>query len=249
MMLLALRLARGCAFVHRCQQRQREKVWSTCFLNKINEFCYPIAPWGNIQSGKIVMNKGWVGFRSSMAVALCFGGLLGCAQPTFYSPAVNGYGYAEQKIAPDRYQVVFAGNHKTRRETAHQYVLFRAAQLAHDAGYDVVAVNDQSQRIERYGDLRSRPTERVDLGREDGGGPGSLGRNRGGDDQVRSTVERYQAILDVSFYDDEKSVPAAANDVYRTDEVLAELAGAIEFEGEPTDGKYVSDLFSLTGRQ
>jgi len=186
------------------------------------------------------MRKRWALLKSPMVIALCFGGLLGCAQPTFYSPAVNGYGYAEKRIAPDRYQVVFAGNHKTRRQTTHEYALFRAAQLAHKAGYEVVAVNTQQQRIERFGDLRSRPTQRVDLGLEDGGGSGRSGRNRGGDSQVRSTVERYQAILDVSFYNDKESVPASNREVYQTDEVLAELAKVIEFEDEPTGGNYVT---------
>lgn len=184
-----------------------------------------------------------------MLMTLCLGGLWGCSQPTFYSPATNGYGYAERKIGPERYQVVFAGNHMTRRETTHQYVLFRAAQLADQEGFRYVAVNDQSQRIERYGDLRSRPTQRVDLGLEDGGGPGSLGNNRTDDDRIRSTVERYQAILDVSFYKDEKSVPSSHREVYKTDEVLEELAEVIEFEDKPTGGKYVSDLFSRTGRR
>lgn len=195
------------------------------------------------------MRANGAGIGLSLTIAVCFGGLLGCAQPTYYGPAEGGFGYAEQRIAPDRYQVAFAGNHKTRRETAHKYVLFRAAQLAHEAGYDVVAVNGQSQRIERYGDLRSRPTQRLDLGLEDGGGPAGLGRNRNDDERIRSTVERYQALLDVSFYADEESVPPAAREVYRTDDVLEDLAEVIEFDDEPTSGRYFSDLFSLTGRE
>ncbi len=195
------------------------------------------------------MHRRWACLKSPVVIALCFGGLLGCAQPTFYSPAVNGYGYAERKVEPGHYQVVFAGNHKTRRETAHQYVLFRAAQLADQEGYDYVVVNDQSQRIERYGDLRSRPTQRVDLGLEDGyGGPGGFGNRNNDDDRVRSTVERYQAILDVSFYKDEESVPASKREVYKTDEVLADLAKTIEFEDEPKGGNYITDQFSRTGR-
>ncbi len=197
----------------------------------------------------MVMSKRFAGFKSSMVLALCFGGLIGCAQQTYYSPASNGYGYAERQIGPERYQVVFAGNHKTRRETAHQYVLFRAAQLANQEGFQYLAVNDQTQRIERYGDLRSRPTQRVDLGLEDGyGGSGGF-NNKNDDDQIRSTVERYQAILDVSFYQDRASIPAAQKDVYQTDEVLEDIGKLIEYEGEPTKGKYVADYFSSTGRQ
>ena len=187
--------------------------------------------------------------KSLLVLTLGLGGLWGCVQQTYYSPAHNGYGYAERQIGPERYQVVFAGNHKTRRETAHQYVLFRAAQLADREGFRYVAVNDQTQRIERYGDLRSRPTQRLDLGLEDGyGGSGGLGRNRNDEGRVRSTVERYQAILDVSFYNDRESVPATSRDVYQTDVVLAELAKTIEFKDEPTGGNYITDQFERTGR-
>jgi hypothetical protein len=164
--------------------------------------------------------------------------MAGCTQPTYYRPASDGFGYAEREIAPDRYQVVFAGNHKTRRETTHKYVLFRAAELADQKGFRYLAVNDQIQRIERYGDLFSRPTERLDLGREDGGGPAGLDR-RSDEDRVRSTVERYQAILDVSFYNDRDSVPASAREVYTTEEVLKDVGKSIEFESGPPSDSYI----------
>ena len=174
------------------------------------------------------------------SMALCLAVLAGCSKPTYYRPAENGFGYGEQKIGEARYQVAFGGNHMTRRETAHQYVLFRAAQLADRDGYDYVAVNDQSQRIERYGDLRDRPTERVDRGLEDGGGSDDSGR-RNGDGRVRSTVERYQAILDVSFYHERGDVPAEVREVYATDEVLEGLGKSIEFESGPPGGDYITN--------
>lgn len=196
------------------------------------------------------MRKYWVHTKTPWVMALCLGGLFGCAQPIYYTPASNGYGYAERQVGPERYQVVFAGNHKTRRETAHQYVLFRAAQLADEGGFQYVAVNDQTQRIERYGDLRSRPTQRVDLGLEDGyGGSGGFNRKSDGDGRVRSTVERYQAILDVSFYQDTASIPSSSAEVYHTDQVLADLGKLIEYEDQPAEGKYLSDFFNFSGRQ
>ncbi len=220
------------------------------FLSKSTSCDIHLAQWETTGREMVTMVSYLSCFKSPLLLALCLGGLLGCVQQTYYSPAANGYGYAERKIGPERYQVVFAGNHKTRRETTHQYVLFRAAQLADREGFKYVAVNDKSQRIERYGDLRSRPTQRVDLGLEDGyGGPGGFGRNRSDKNRVRSTVERYQAILDVSFYNDRESVPAEAREVYQTDTVLAELAKTIEFEDEPRGGNYITDQFSLTGRR
>jgi len=181
-------------------------------------------PFGNVKRALLI------------GVCLFFAG---CVQPTYYRPAADGFGYAERKLAEGRYQVVFAGNHKTRRETAHQYVLFRAAELADQHGYSYVAVNDQSQRIERYGDLFDRPTQRLDLGLEDNGGPGGFGR-RNGENRVRSTVERYQAILDVSFYKDKKGVPATVREVYTTDQVLEEVGDSIEFESGPPAENYVT---------
>ena len=183
------------------------------------------------------MKRPFRNLQTAMLLATCLV-VVGCSKPTYYRPASNGYGYAERQLAEGRYQVVFAGNHKTRREQAHQYVLFRAAELADQEGYRYVAVNDQSQRIEHYGDLRERPTQRLDLSRKDGGGPADLGR-RNNDDGIRSTVERYQAILDVSFYKDEESVPSTVREVYTTDEVLKDLGDAIEFESGPPSGDYI----------
>lgn len=181
------------------------------------------------------LSRGCAAWAAVIGVCLL---IAGCTKPTYYRPASDGFGYAERKVADGRYQVVFAGNHKTRRETAHQYVLFRAAELADQQGHRYIGVNAQDQRIERYGDLFSRPTERLDLGLEDGGGPAGLGR-RSDQDRVRATVERYQAMLDVSFYKDEASVPAAVREVYTTDQVLEEVGPLIEFESGPPSGKYV----------
>ncbi|MGI9488486.1 MAG: CC0125/CC1285 family lipoprotein [Geminicoccaceae bacterium] len=183
------------------------------------------------------MKRPFRDLQTAMLLATCLV-VVGCSKPTYYRPASNGYGYAERQLAEGRYQVVFAGNHKTRREQAHQYVLFRAAELADQKGYRYVAVNDQSQRIEFFGSLRDRPTQRVDL-RLDNGNSTSGSNRRNDDDGLRSTVERYQAILDVSFYKDEESVPAAAREVYTTDEVLKDLGDAIEFESGPPSGDYI----------
>jgi len=180
--------------------------------------------------------KGWAAL-----VGVCLL-IAGCTQPTFYRPASNGFGYAEKQIADDRYQVVFAGNHNTRRETAHQFVLFRAAELAHQQGYDYVAVNGQSQRIERFGDLFDRPTQRVDLGLEEDGGRSGFGSSND-EDRIRSSVERYQAILDVSFYNDEESIPEEAREIYTTEQVLEEVGPSIEFESGPPPENYVLSGF------
>ena len=57
------------------------------------------------------------------------GMLAGCAQPTPYQPATEGYGHSEQQIEDNRYRVSFAGNDLTPADTVQNYLLYRAAEL------------------------------------------------------------------------------------------------------------------------
>jgi hypothetical protein len=64
--------------------------------------------------------------------------LLGaCATATPYQAATNtSRGFSEQKIEANRYTVEFAGNSLTDRKTVETYLLFRAAELTRQNGYD-----------------------------------------------------------------------------------------------------------------
>ncbi len=64
--------------------------------------------------------------------------LAGCASgPTAYQKAEeNRYGYAEQAIESDRYRITFRGNSLTGRDKVEIFVLFRAAELTLEKGYD-----------------------------------------------------------------------------------------------------------------
>lgn len=70
------------------------------------------------------------------AVAL----LAACATPTPYQPlSRHGYstgGYSEQRLEENRYRVMFAGNEMTSRQRVENYLLYRAAELTLQAGYD-----------------------------------------------------------------------------------------------------------------
>jgi hypothetical protein len=60
-----------------------------------------------------------------------------CAAPTPYqSGAPGGYGYNETAIESDRYLVSFSGNSLTDRETVETFLLFRAAELTVERGFD-----------------------------------------------------------------------------------------------------------------
>ncbi|HRH20514.1 MAG TPA: hypothetical protein PLE81_07725 [Brevundimonas sp.] len=65
--------------------------------------------------------------------------LSACATPTVYAP--EGYGgqrggYAEQRLQEDRWAVAFSGNSLTSRDMVEMYLLYRAAELTVQSGYD-----------------------------------------------------------------------------------------------------------------
>ena len=80
-------------------------------------------------------------FKSSLVRlvlgALLLGGLAACVAPTPYQPAPQqGFGYSEDRLDQNRYRITFRGNAQTRRETVEDYLLYRAAELTLQAGFD-----------------------------------------------------------------------------------------------------------------
>ncbi|GAA4773593.1 hypothetical protein GCM10023219_21100 [Stakelama sediminis] len=71
-----------------------------------------------------------------------------CSTPTPYRPAMGtgNYqtGYSDQRIEDNRYSVTFSGNSLTSRETVERYLLFRAAQLTLEQGYDYFILTDRN---------------------------------------------------------------------------------------------------------
>ena len=94
--------------------------------------------------------------RKSAAIiaSLALAGLLSaCATATPYQPnlpgqAVSG-GYSEQRVEANRFRVNFSGNSLTSRETVEGYLLFRAAELTVQEGYDWFAVVDRNTETDR----------------------------------------------------------------------------------------------------
>jgi hypothetical protein len=69
-----------------------------------------------------------------------------CTSPTPYRPASAGSdhtGYSSRQIESNRYRVSFAGNSMTSRETVERYLLYRAAELTVQRGYDWFAMADR----------------------------------------------------------------------------------------------------------
>lgn len=110
--------------------------------------------------------------RGLLFAAIASGALLvsGCATETTYRPATGkGFyrtGYSERQVETDRWLVTFAGNTVTDRDTVERYLLFRAAQLTLQNGYDYFVMVDRS--TDRQAQTYSTP------------GPGGWGGGWGG---------------------------------------------------------------------
>lgn len=74
-------------------------------------------------------------------------GLAACATSTPYQPVMRGGstagGFSELRIESNRFRVNFLGNSLTSRETVEGYLLFRAAELTVQNGYDWFAIVDR----------------------------------------------------------------------------------------------------------
>lgn len=73
--------------------------------------------------------------------------LTACATATPYQPAVDQNarnGFSEQQIEKDRARVTFDGNSLTDRETVETYLLYRAAELTKQNGYDHFILTDRA---------------------------------------------------------------------------------------------------------
>lgn len=96
--------------------------------------------------------------RKTVLAAVASSALLvaACATPTPYRPATgSGFartGFSEQQVEPDRFLVTFAGNSVTERETVERYLLFRAAELTLQRGYDyfVTVQRDTDRQTRTY---------------------------------------------------------------------------------------------------
>ena len=94
--------------------------------------------------------------RLTFAVLAATALLAGCATPTPYQPlgaptGIRG-GFSEQQIESNRFRVMFAGNELTSRERVENYLLFRAAELTVQRGFDGFTLMDRDT------DRRTRTT-------------------------------------------------------------------------------------------
>ncbi|MCB2096825.1 MAG: hypothetical protein KDE05_04270 [Parvularculaceae bacterium] len=91
-------------------------------------------------------------FRTVIAAGLALF-LAACATSTPYGPATgdNPYGFSDQRIENNRFRIVFRGNSATTRETVETYLLYRAAELTVQNGFDYFVVTEQdTEANKRY---------------------------------------------------------------------------------------------------
>lgn len=151
--------------------------------------------------------------RGLMLAAAAALTLSACATATPYQPASKataGYGYSEQRVEADRWQVSFAGNSVTTRQTVESYMLYRAAQLTLNSGYDWFQTVDRHTQGQTevvgtaydpwwgpYGPYW-HPAWRF-YGARGWGGWGAWGSGWGPDFDA-STITRYEASTEVVMH-------------------------------------------------
>ena len=150
-------------------------------------------------------------FRTFLIISLAALGLAACATSTPYQPAAGtGYGFSEQRIEENRYRVTFRGNSSTTRETVENSLLFRAAELTLQNGYDYfVAVENDTEASRSY----SRSTSPALFGRYSYGYPGGyyafpycaygFGWGYPYDSYTRE-ITRYSAVAFISMHRGQK---------------------------------------------
>ncbi|AZU05223.1 hypothetical protein X907_2713 [Glycocaulis alkaliphilus] len=76
--------------------------------------------------------------------------LAACAESTPYQRATSGgFGYSEQQIEQNRFMVGFSGNSLTERQSVETFLLYRAAELTREQGYDYFRLIRRDTEAER----------------------------------------------------------------------------------------------------
>lgn len=103
-------------------------------------------------------------FRALLCVviagaALSAGGCVSSGTPyqAFSATSRVSGGYTDERLTEGRYRVTFAGNTLTTRERVESYLLFRAAELTLEQGFDWFVVVDREMDHEIERQIRSDP--------------------------------------------------------------------------------------------
>lgn len=96
-------------------------------------------------------SRGKIALVAASLSAIVF--LWSCMTATPYQPEVKGQrihgGYSEQRLANNRFRVTFDGNRLTSRERVEGYLLYRAAELTVQEGFDWFRIIDRETERDR----------------------------------------------------------------------------------------------------
>jgi len=156
----------------------------------------------------------------SLAMVMALMALAACARPTNYQAADThgGYGYSEEAIGKGQYRVGFNGNGLTTRKTVDLYLLYRAAELTENQGFDYFIVGDREEYIDPQG-IAGRQSQ-ISFARRQELLIGSGIRARFGEE----IVDQYGAEIDILMQMGE--APDSAN-VHTPADVIARSQSAI----------------------
>lgn len=146
--------------------------------------------------------------------------LAACAAPTRYQPADGGFGYSDQQIEDQRYRVAFAGNSVTPREVVQNYLLYRAAELTTEKGYDYfTVVREDLERSTTYrGSGFTNAPVFVDRHRATAWGIGTTS-------YTAYPIDSYAAFADIILHEGEK--PEDDPNAYDAQDVLEQLGSTV----------------------
>lgn len=172
--------------------------------------------------------------------------LAGCVSATPYQPDTPGQrvsgGYSDTQIGDARYRVHFAGNCLTSRDRVEGYLLYRAAELTLEEGYDWFLIVDRLTERDARSYVHPDPLYRPWYGRDYiywrphwRYYHGSIGwrtwHPEWGDpfwaDRVRiSTVEEFEAHAEITVH--RGRPPADEERAFDARQVIADLEPTIE---------------------
>jgi hypothetical protein len=195
-----------------------------------------------------MINRKTIAGKAGLVAALALAALLtACATATPYQPNVAGQkasgGFSETRLEGDRFQVNFAGNSVTSRETVERYLLYRAAEVTVQSGYDWFETadrrTDRTARavVDNYGPAWGyggygygypyggwRPAWRGYYGGYRGWGP--WGDPFWGSSTEIRTIEKFQASAEIVLHKGPK--PAGDPRAYDAREIMTNLGPTIQ---------------------
>lgn len=170
--------------------------------------------------------------------------LAACSTATPYQPYLAGHraegGYSQAALGEARYRVSFAGNDVASRERVERYLLYRAAELTLESGYDWFEVSDRhtDAEIEVVARVeRETPTGRTDArwrphwdyklqGAERRLWHPESGEPLWDEPLDERKVERYEAHAEIALR--RGAAPVGDPSAFDARQVMAELGSSVE---------------------